>query len=159
LGAPMLVLAAQVGSAAHVTGHLDFLELRHGDAQRVPDPPESSVPRFVWRTRYLFQEVSPKGIVPPTDRTVWLANPLRNDMQVTNGSEEIGHRAEFLVHVDLFQIGLREPFRVIAIILVRAFQKNLGLPENTFSPDYWSALIVLGEMQLVSPGGELLVPT
>lgn len=46
---PVLVLATQVGSTASVAREFDFLQLRHGDSQRVTDPAQARVARSLIR--------------------------------------------------------------------------------------------------------------
>jgi hypothetical protein len=109
-------------SSTRVTIQSKFLELRYGDLQRLRDSRQPRFERLFRRTGNLFEEVTSVRIAGASDRAIWVANELRNNMQISDRSEEVRHGSEFLVRRDLFQVCLSQTLVIVLILCIRAVQ-------------------------------------
>ena len=82
---------------------------------------------------------------------------MRHDVQVANGLEETCKHPKLLVLADLLQVGLGQPFPVLAILLVRSLQNRLSVLADAFTLDDRHMLLrMVAEVQLVRPTSGLL---
>ena len=132
-------------------GQLDVVELRNRDPECLLDAPEARLAGPFGRPRDLLEEVATEGIVRSPDRPIGVPDELGHDVQIADAREEGRQLSKLRVHVDLFEVGLREPRGIGRILFLRAVQRGLVAASNTLRTDERPTLAVLVERQLVHP--------
>lgn len=147
----MLVSGAQVRYSPGVSRQLYFFKLRDGDLEGFADSSHASVSRALLRSGDLFQEIASERIVRPAYRAVGFTNQLRNQVQVPDRSEESHQVAEWQIHVDLLQVGLRKSLVVGSILFVGTLYNGLFSAHYALTTHMGTPLTVLPEGKLVGP--------
>ncbi len=117
----MLVFSTEMGSPPdRISPELEILQLRHGDLERFADPSQPGATGLRRAASDLFEEIATVGIVLVTHGAIGLPDELRDYVQIAYGSEEFNDLTKTPVHIDLFEIRLRQPFGVGLVLSVRA---------------------------------------
>lgn len=106
---------------------------------------------FLRSTGNLLDKISTIGIVLPTNGTIWFAYQLRDNVQVADRAKKINQLTKLLIGVNLFEMGLRQPFRITSVIPVRPLQDDVVILNHQFFFNHWSLTVVLAEAQTVFP--------
>jgi hypothetical protein len=76
----MFIESLEMGHATAIPLQFEFLELRHGDTQGLPNVAQPSVEGFRLSSCNLFQEITTVRITRLSDRSIRLTDQLGNDM-------------------------------------------------------------------------------
>ncbi len=138
--------------ASLVTIEFKLLQLRDSYSKRVTYFAKSGSLSLHWCPCYLFQKISPKGIVALTNRTIRIANKLRHKMQVTNRVKDLRQFPKVPIGSHLFNVSLAQTLLIAQVILVRPAQDLKSVPHDSLGLDDRALIIVLIKFEFVLPG-------
>ena len=156
---PVPVQALQMrNTRCWISDELQLFELRHCDSERLADPSQTSVKGSLLSASYLFEEITTVWVSGSPDGPVRLSYQLRNQVQIPNLGESLGHLSEVFVSVDLLKLRLSESAWIFFIYLVGPL-KNYFLPASHQLPsDPRDSLIILRELQAIRPQRRAVQP-
>src|SRR5262249_55733313 len=109
--------------AAIVTDEFNLSQLGNGYFERVADSPQSRKARAFLRVGDLLQKIAAERIICLAYGAVRLTNELGDNVQV---SDRLGKRRPFSkrpIHIDLFEVRLRQTVWVLIVVGIRPGQQ------------------------------------
>ena len=152
LWAPMLVLSTEMRrSSNRVPPEFEILQLRHGDLERFADPPQPGATSLRRAAGDLFEKIATVGVVLVTHGAIGLPDELRDYVQIAYGSQELNDLTKPPIHIDLFEVCLRQPLGVGLVISVRPRKQILSILSHPLVFEDGAPQIVLGEADFIFP--------
>ncbi len=149
--APVFVSTDEVGCAARISFKLQFLELGNRNLKGLFDATKAGCPGPFRHAGDLFQKVAPVRIVSSPYGSVGLAYQLRHYVEVANRTKEIGEVPVVTIHIDLFEIRLREARRVVHVVAVGPSDELHSLMGHALVRHPGNLPVVLAKGELIFP--------
>ena len=108
---PVAETRFQMPATACILLKRQAVELRNGDLQRLVDVAEPRVARLGRCRGDFLEKVASERIVVPADGPFGITHQMGHDVEIPDGLQEFGKFAKVLVHDDLLEVRLRQPFR------------------------------------------------
>jgi hypothetical protein len=99
--------------------------VRNRHCESLFDAFEPGIERALWCSGNLLEEIAPERVLRAWRHTIRLAHELRNNMEIPNLRKKISNDSKFLVCVDLFQMCLGKPVRILVVGCIRSRQDRL----------------------------------
>ena len=119
----MLVAGFQMPAADLVLHKREFVELRHGNSERLVDPLQTLESGFFGSLGNPEQEIGAVGVFETFPASLRIPNEVRYKMKVADRPEVVDDRTELSVGIDLFEVRLGHSFRVGPVLGTRSCEQ------------------------------------